>query len=124
MTALFLFIQLAFGEILLQGEPLQSEPIVFQVVDDLSKPIASATVRIRVHPDLPSGSDWTLGVTDSEGRITFKPEHGGPHQIHIGSQSLDFRVSWSRYPLPAGLSYLAIFLGAGLLTLLRQKRRG
>jgi protocatechuate 3,4-dioxygenase beta subunit len=108
---LSLFLHVALADIVLDAPATQHEIVHMTVLDALSNPVAAATVRVRTHPGLTRSKEWTLGLTDSDGRVQFTPVVGGPHRIRVGGQRHDFSVAWSG-PYWPGMISLGLFLTA------------
>ena len=123
MSLLLLWIHLGIADVLITPDAQQSSLVTFTVLDPLSNPVSAATVRVTVHPGIATERQWTLGITDAEGRITFTPEVGGPYQLEVGNERLDFRVNWTRVAPETGFS-LFLFLGLLGLWIHLKGRRG
>ena len=121
MIIFFMLAQFANADIIVESLPTQNQVIEFRVVDGLSRPVAAATVRMVTHPGLSGAKEWTVGLTDSEGRLEYTPEIGGLHRIEVANQSLDFAVRWAHLPLGAVFSYIGLFLLLIPLTLRGRK---
>ena len=119
------FAQMALGDIVIESDPIQQgSPITFRVVDSISSPIRSATVRMEVRPGLSSSSEWSVGLTDQDGRIEYTPKEGGPHRIIVGGDELIYTVRWNTIPAPTVSSVAVVCLGPLLAVWIRRKRRG
>ena len=115
--------QMSFADIVIESKTLQQgEPISFKFLDDISSPIRAATVRMEVRPGLTSSSEWTVGITDQEGRIAYTPKTGGLHRILVGQDALTFRVRWMSVPWVT-VGTLSIVCLAPLLAALARRRR-
>ena len=98
MIFLLLFSHFACAEIIVEGEPHQGQSLIISVVDDVSRPVSAETVRVTMHPGMPTEAEWTLGITDVDGRVTFTPKQGGPFVLQIGDQTKRIGVKWRSVP--------------------------
>lgn len=109
MIFLLLLSHFAWSEIIIEGTPVQGQALTVLVVDDVSRPVSAETVRVTMHAGMPTESEWTLGITDIDGRVTFTPQKGGPFVLQIGNQTRRIRAEWQGIP-PLALMY---WLGLG-----------
>ena len=88
-------------------------------VRDDGPPVVGATTRAVRHPGLPSERAFGIGVTDTRGRVDWKPDDGGPYRVVIdGHGACTVHVAYAAPPLRAALPVAWLAAGALLLLLL------
>ena len=118
-----LLTHLAFADIVVETDSIsQGQPITFQVLDSVSTPIRSTTVRVQVRPGLSSAEEWTIGITDQDGRVVYTPQTGGPHRLIVGDDMLPFQVRWANTPLVSAFSLAALAVAPLVLMMMRRRR--
>ena len=110
MSFILLFIHMALVDIIVQGDAEQGEVLTVTVVDEISKPVPAETVRVTMHPGMSTESQWTLGITDVDGIVSFTPSRGGPFAITVGDQAAKIDVSWRAVPRTALAHWFGIAL--------------
>lgn len=110
MIFLLLLSHFACAEIIVQGDAVQGQALTVLVVDDVSRPVSAETVRVTMHAGMPTEAEWTLGITDIDGRVTFTPQQGGPFVVQIGEQTKRIQAKWQGIP-PLALMYWLLLGG-------------
>ncbi len=86
MIALLLTATLTRAEIVLEKQPsLRAEVVV--LVSDQGEPRAGETVRVTHRPGLHGETEVAIGITDSRGRVRWKPTVSGVAEIRAGSET-------------------------------------
>ena len=110
MSFFLLLIHIAAADIIVQGDAEQGRPLTIVVVDDISKPVSAETVRVTMHPHMPTESQWSLGITDVDGVVSFTPSQGGPYEVTVGNQVARIDVVWGKVPVIALVHWSGIAL--------------
>lgn len=123
MIALWLSAALATEHASLSVHATVGTEVTVSVVDDDQAAMPGQTLSVVHHPGSPDEREVGIGITDSLGRVRWKPELGGVATLRVGDhEALRFDVG-TPYPSPSALVPLVLALLAGLGALVRGLRR-
>lgn len=118
MSALMLWLSVAFGALAIEPSPAVGQPTTIIVSDDVDQPRGGVTVRVRHRPGLTGETEVAVGVSDSLGRVVWKPEVPGVAEIRVDAESLPIHVAAAEQPVVSltllGLLALAAVTALGL----------
>ena len=121
-----LFLACALAEIRVDDLPVENHEVTITLVDDAGRAREGVGVRVIHRPGLRGEEQLSLGVTDSLGRVRWKPEHSGTATIRAADETLDLLVVPTTIPATTltwlGLCVLAC-LGALGVGIVRWRRR-
>jgi hypothetical protein len=90
---------------------------VLTLVGDDGKPVVGATLSVVQRPGLPTEKEAGAGITDSLGKVRWKPELAGPALLYAGDEAVgSFHVGWPTPP-PSTLVPLVVLVVAALATI-------
>lgn len=113
---IWLIAQLAIAQPVLDPAPVVGGESAITVVDDLSQPVISASVRVVHRPGLVGERELSIGLTDSRGTVYWTPEHAGPARLRAGSTPVLVHVARDQAPIARWILLGA--LGALILVLI------
>ncbi|TVQ92766.1 MAG: hypothetical protein EA397_06310 [Deltaproteobacteria bacterium] len=123
---ILLLATLASASILIEEPATVGEEVEITVLDDLSRPIVGAPVRVAHRVGLTGERELALGLTDARGQVYWTPTQGGRTQVRARELSTTVRVHDKTPPAPTlvllGLTALT-GLVLGLLALRPPRRR-
>lgn len=123
MIALWLTSALAVEHATLSVHPSVGAEVIVSVVDDDQASMPGQTLTVVHHPGSPDQREIGIGITDSLGRVRWKPDQGGVAALRVGDHEvLRFAVA-TPYPSPSALVPLALALLAGIGALIRGWRK-
>ncbi|MFT7518633.1 MAG: hypothetical protein ACI9MC_000765 [Kiritimatiellia bacterium] len=107
----------ARADIILDAPAIEGQETSITIINDLSQPQSGVTVRVLLRNGLPGERDLAVGLTDSRGKVFWKPKTGGIAIIKISGQTLAVPVQHDRPPrgplVLMGLLALAALAGLG-----------
>ena len=122
MIALWISAALASGHATLSAHAVLGQEVIVSVVDDDQAAVPGQTLTVIHHPGSPDEREVGIGITDSLGRVRWKPDQGGVAVLRLGDDdALRFDVS-TPYPSPSALVPLALAALGALGALLRGWR--
>jgi hypothetical protein len=90
---------------------------VLTLVGDDGAPVVGATLSVVQRPGLPTEKEAGAGITDSLGKVRWKPELSGPALLYAGDEAVgSFHVGWSAPP-PSTVVPLVVLVIAALATI-------
>ena len=123
---ILLLATLASASILVEEPATLGEEVEITVLDDLSRPVVGAPVRVVHRAGLAGERELAIGLTDARGQVYWTPTYDGRTQVRARELSTTVRVHAKALPAPTlvllGLSALTALV-LGLLALRPPRRR-
>ncbi|MFK7931323.1 MAG: hypothetical protein AB8H79_24280 [Myxococcota bacterium] len=113
---ILLFSSLALAVLQVEAPPQAGTEVAITLLDDLSRPVAGATVRAIYREGISEERDLAVGLTDARGRVYWTPKQGGPVVLRAKRDELRVNVAYGWPPLtPIAVGIPVGTLGMGLL---------
>jgi hypothetical protein len=123
MITLWLCSALAAEHATLSVHASLGHEVIVSVVDDDQASMPGQTLTVVHHPGSPDEREIGIGITDSLGRVRWKPDQGGVAVLRVGDHdALRFDIA-TPYPSPSALVPLALAFLAGVGALIRGWRK-
>lgn len=134
MNALLLTLALALGAddpatppppptVTLSAAPAPAVPVTFEVRGADGAPRVGDTLRVVVRPGSPDARELGIGITDTLGRVVWKPTVPGVTELYVGDTlAARFSVAWP-WPPPSAIVPLLITVFGALGALAWGARR-
>ena len=123
MIALWLSSALAVQHATLSVHASVGDEVIVSVVDDDQASMPGQTLTVIHHPGSPDEREVGIGITDSRGRVRWKPDQGGVAELRVGDRDvLRFDIA-TPYPSPSAIVPLVLALLGAVGALIRGWRK-
>ena len=117
MIGIWLACKLSMAGISVDPPPAVGTESVVVLTDSEGRPGAGETVRVVHRPGMAGEAEIAIGITDTRGKVRWKPGVPGLSVVRVGRETTEVRVGRAEWP--AGIVTLVLLLvAASLLALL------